>query len=53
MSSLALRICKADIAVGLDEVEDERLRAMMNIIEGGGEADEGKKGAWSEKWAGI
>ena len=46
MRTLALRTCKADVVVGLRGGEDERLRAM----EGGG-GDEGRKWAWSGKWA--
>jgi damage-control phosphatase, subfamily III len=43
---LSLRTCKADCVVGLPEGRDEELRAM----EGGG-GDEGRKWAWSGKWA--
>ncbi|KAI1125810.1 hypothetical protein F5Y10DRAFT_223206 [Nemania abortiva] len=43
---LALRTCKADVVVGLQPGEDERLRAM----DGGGQSDT-RKWAWSGKWA--
>ncbi|KAH0610084.1 uncharacterized protein H6S33_012630 [Morchella sextelata] len=41
---LALRTCKADVVVGLPEGKDEELRA-------GDAAGEGRKWAWSGKWA--
>ncbi|KAI3325271.1 DUF89-domain-containing protein [Xylariaceae sp. AK1471] len=44
---LALRTCKADVVVGLQPGEDERLRAM----EGGGADSGARKWAWSGKWA--
>ncbi|KAI0534507.1 hypothetical protein GGR58DRAFT_53283 [Xylaria digitata] len=44
---LALRTCKADVVVGLQPNEDERLRAM----EGGGADSGARKWAWSGKWA--
>ncbi|KAI1262216.1 hypothetical protein F5Y18DRAFT_419113 [Xylariaceae sp. FL1019] len=44
---LALRTCKADVVVGLQPGEDEKLRAM----EGGGGASGARKWAWSGKWA--
>lgn len=52
MSSLALRIYKADVAVSLVVDEDERLRAMVNIIGGGGEADKGEKKGGVERKVG-
>lgn len=45
MRSWALRTCKADIAAGLAESEGERVRATQNINGGGGEANEGRRGA--------
>ena len=45
--TLALRTCKADTVVGLNEGEDKRLRAM----EGGGGESGCRKWAWSGKWA--
>ncbi|KAI0017839.1 DUF89-domain-containing protein [Xylariomycetidae sp. FL0641] len=44
---LALRTCKADVVVGLQPGEDEKLRAM----EGGGGDTGCRKWAWSGKWA--
>ncbi|EGD87835.1 hypothetical protein H112_04305 [Trichophyton rubrum D6] len=44
---LALRTCKADVVVGLEKGEDERLRNMPN---GGGDSGS-RKWAWSGKWA--
>ncbi|KAI1350222.1 DUF89-domain-containing protein [Xylaria sp. FL0043] len=44
---LALRTCKADVVVGLQPGEDERLRAM----DGGGADSGARKWAWSGKWA--
>ncbi|KAI1817225.1 DUF89-domain-containing protein [Poronia punctata] len=44
---LALRTCKADVVVGLQPGEDEKLRAM----EGGGADGGARKWAWSGKWA--
>ncbi|CAJ2510520.1 Uu.00g133290.m01.CDS01 [Anthostomella pinea] len=44
---LALRTCKADVAVGLKPGEDEELRA----TEGGGGDSGARKWAWSGKWA--
>ncbi|KAI1437398.1 DUF89-domain-containing protein [Xylaria sp. CBS 124048] len=44
---LALRTCKADVVVGLQPGDDERLRAM----EGGGGDSGSRKWAWSGKWA--
>ncbi|KAI0403350.1 DUF89-domain-containing protein [Xylaria palmicola] len=44
---LALRTCKADVVVGLQPGEDERLRAM----EGGGGDSGAREWAWSGKWA--
>ncbi|QIW99434.1 hypothetical protein AMS68_004952 [Peltaster fructicola] len=44
---LALRTCKADVVVGLQPGEDERLRA----TEGGGGKSGARKWAWSGKWA--
>lgn len=41
---LALRTCKADVVVGLPEGKDEELRS-------GDKKDEGRKWAWSGKWA--
>ncbi|KAI0117986.1 hypothetical protein GGR51DRAFT_273191 [Nemania sp. FL0031] len=43
---LALRTCKADVVVGLQPGEDEKLRAM----DSGGQ-DSARKWAWSGKWA--
>ena len=45
--TLALRTCKADVVVGLEEGEDERLRG----LEGGGGESGARKWAWSGKWA--
>ncbi|GAB7357050.1 hypothetical protein MBLNU459_g7871t2 [Dothideomycetes sp. NU459] len=47
MRTLALRTCKADVVVGLDAGEDEKLKAM----EGGGGDSGARKWAWSGKWA--
>lgn len=47
--TLALRTCKADVVVGLQEGEDEKLRMM----EGGGGDTGCRKWAWSGKWAVI
>ncbi|KAI1171743.1 hypothetical protein F4777DRAFT_36178 [Nemania sp. FL0916] len=44
---LALRTCKADVVVGLQPGEDEKLRAM----DGGGGDSGARKWAWSGKWA--
>lgn len=44
---LALRTCKADVVVGLQPGEDERIRA----TEGGGGDSGVRKWAWSGKWA--
>ncbi|KAI2643742.1 DUF89-domain-containing protein [Xylaria nigripes] len=44
---LALRTCKADVVVGLQPGQDEKLRAM----EGGGGDSGSRKWAWSGKWA--
>lgn len=41
---LVLRTCKADVVVGLPEGKDEELRS-------GNEKGEGRKWAWSGKWA--
>ncbi|GAM90845.1 hypothetical protein ANO11243_088910 [Dothideomycetidae sp. 11243] len=46
---LALRTCKGDVIAGLPEGKDEELRAM----EGGGGQSEGRKWAWTGKWAVI
>jgi hypothetical protein len=44
---LALRTCKADCVVGLEEGKDEELRQM----EGGGGVSGRREWAWSGKWA--
>jgi hypothetical protein len=43
---MAFRTCKADTVVGLPAGEDEKLRQMP-----GGGGSEGRKWAWSGKWA--
>ncbi|KAL9080292.1 MAG: hypothetical protein Q9157_000942 [Trypethelium eluteriae] len=45
--TLALRTCKADVAVGLPKGEDERLKA----LDGGGGDSGAREWAWSGKWA--
>ncbi len=44
---LALRTCKADVVVGLQPGEDERLKQ----TEGGGGDSGARKWAWNGKWA--
>lgn len=44
---LAFRTCKADTVVGLPQGEDEKLRQTP----GGGGVSEGRKWAWTGKWA--